>query len=195
MSIKTKLARELWGKITLSSHCWIANQDVRTSASEGISFLKVALRLLSVVRVFLRACFKIPWGPVFAEKAEWRGATKENIPGGSSTEEQRSQAAFSAKTLRAAGLLSAAGVGSALTARCGDAPASPPWPQSKSLAAGPHAILKQALRRRMVNERTSFGICSDLQLLHSFLGAHVVLFDRHDTLLLHRAQKLSRGQP
>src|SRR5260221_1858052 len=46
------------------------------------------------------------------------GATKENIPGGSSTEEQRSQAAFSAKTLRAAGLLSVAGVGSVLTARC-----------------------------------------------------------------------------
>ena len=115
---------------------------------------------------YLRACFKIPWGPVFAEKAAWRGATKENIPGGSSTEEQRSQAAFSAKTLRAAGLLSAACVGSALTARCGDglpkanesgaqrkrslremlSPASPPWPQPKSLAAGPHAILKQALR-------------------------------------------------
>src|SRR5712664_876144 len=47
------------------------------------------------------------------------GATKENIPGGSSTEEQRSQTAFSAKTLRAAGLLSVAGVGSFLTARCG----------------------------------------------------------------------------
>ena len=52
-----------------------------------------------------RACPKIPKGPVFAEKTEWRGATKENIPSGSSTEEQRSQAAFSAKTLRAAGLL------------------------------------------------------------------------------------------
>jgi hypothetical protein len=49
-------------------------------------------------KVELRACFKIPWGPVFAEKAEWRDATKEKIPGGSSTEEQRSQAAFSAKT-------------------------------------------------------------------------------------------------
>ena len=63
------------------------------------------------------------------------------------TEEQRSQAAFSAKTRRAAGLLAAAGVGSALTARCGDARASPPWLRPKSLAAGPLSILKQALRR------------------------------------------------
>src|SRR5688500_7220676 len=93
----------------------------------------------------LRACFKIPWGPVFAEKAEWRGATKENIPGGSSTESQQSRAAFSAKTLRAAGLLCVACVGSVLTARCGDARTLPPWPHSKSLAAGPHVILKQAL--------------------------------------------------
>ena len=61
------------------------------------------------------------------------------------TEEQRSQAAFSAKTRRAAGLLAAAGVGSALTARCGDARASPPWLRPKSLAAGPLSILKQAL--------------------------------------------------
>ena len=94
----------------------------------------------------LRACFKIPWGPVFAEKAEWRGATREHTQDGSVTEEQRSQAAFSAKTLRAAVLLAVARVGSPVTARFGDAPASPPWPQPKSLAAGPHAILKQALK-------------------------------------------------
>src|SRR5713226_3106241 len=93
----------------------------------------------------LRACLETTRGAVFGEKAGWRGATKENIPGGSSTEEQRSQAAFSAKTLRAAGLLAAACVGSDLTARCGDARSSPPWPQPKSLAAGPHAILRQAL--------------------------------------------------
>jgi hypothetical protein len=37
----------------------------------------------------------------------------------SSAEEQRSQTAFCAKTLRAAVLLAAACVGSALTARCG----------------------------------------------------------------------------
>ncbi len=53
-----------------------------------------------------------------------QGATKENIPGGSSTEEQRSQPAFPAKTRRALGLLQFARVGSALTARRGD----PSWP-------------------------------------------------------------------
>src|SRR5258708_39859281 len=77
----------------------------------------------------VRACLETTRGAVFGEKAGWRGGTKENIPGGSSTEEQRSQTAFSAKTLRAAGLLSVAGVGSFLTARCGDARNSPPWPQ------------------------------------------------------------------
>src|SRR5713226_139096 len=96
----------------------------------------------------LRACLETTRGAVFGEKAGWRGATKENIPGGSSTEEQRSQTAFSPKTLRAAGLLSVAGVGSFLTARCGDARNSPPWPQPKSLAAAPLVVSKQALRRR-----------------------------------------------
>jgi hypothetical protein len=76
-------------------------------------------------------------------KAGWRGATGEHPRSGAVTEEQRSQPAFSPKTL-----LTAAGVGSAVTARCGDAPASPPWPQSKSLAAGPHAIFRQALTWR-----------------------------------------------
>src|SRR6266446_2408833 len=97
-------------------------------------------------RVLLRACLETTRGAVFGEKAGWRGATKENIPGGSSTEEQRSQTAFSAKTLRAAGLLSVAGVGSLLTARCGDARNSPPWPQPKSLAAAPLVVSKQALK-------------------------------------------------
>src|SRR5580704_15321299 len=92
-----------------------------------------------------RACLKIPRGAVFAEKAGWRGATKENIPGGSSTEEQQSQTAFSPKPLRAAGLLSVASVGSVVTARCGDAPTSPPRPQPKSLAAAPLVVSKQAL--------------------------------------------------
>ncbi len=73
----------------------------------------------------------------------------------SATEEQQSQPAFSAKTLRAAGLLSAACVESAVTARCGDAPASPPWPRPKSLTAGPHAILKQALRYRIQGQGQS----------------------------------------
>src|SRR6267378_1387109 len=93
----------------------------------------------------MRVCLETTRGAAFGEKAGWRGATKENIPGGSSTEEQRSQTAFSAKTLRAAGLLSVAGVGSFLTARCGDARNSPPWPQPKSLAAAPLVVSKQAL--------------------------------------------------
>src|SRR5216683_4966114 len=94
----------------------------------------------------LRACLETTRGAVFVEKAGWRGATKENIPGGSSTEEQRSQTAFSPKTLRAAGLLSVAGVDSFLTARCGRcARPKPPWPQPKSLAAAPLVVSKQAL--------------------------------------------------
>ena len=64
-------------------------------------------------------------GAVFAQKAGWQGATKENIPGGSSTEEQRSQTAFCAKTLRAAVLLAAACVGSALTAHCAPSGVAP----------------------------------------------------------------------
>ena len=43
--------------------------------------------------------------------------------------------------------MSVAGVGSVVTARCGDAPTSPPWPQPKSLAAAPLVIFKQALKR------------------------------------------------
>jgi hypothetical protein len=94
----------------------------------------------------LRACLKTTRGAVFGEKAVWQGATMENTPGGSSTEEQRRQTAFYAKTLRAAGLLSVARVGSVLTARVGDAPASPPRPQPKSLAAAPLVVFKHALK-------------------------------------------------
>src|SRR5215218_8897471 len=94
----------------------------------------------------LRACLKIWKGAVCAPQAGWRGATKENIPGGSSTEEQRSQPACGMQTLRAAVLLALAGVGSVLTARCGDARTSPPWPQPKSLAAAPFLIFRLALR-------------------------------------------------
>ena len=102
-------------------------------------------------RVLLRACLETTRGAVFGEKAGWRGATKENIPGGSSTEEQRSQMAFSPKTLRAAGLLSVAGVDSFLTARCGRcARPKPPWPQPKSLAAAPLVVSKQALNHSEV---------------------------------------------
>src|SRR5215212_8598488 len=71
-----------------------------------------------IARIFfiLRACLKTRKGAVFGPQAGWRGATKENILYGSSTEEQRSQPACGPKTLRAAGLLSVAGVGAVLTA-------------------------------------------------------------------------------
>jgi integrase len=62
------------------------------------------------------------------------------------TEEQRSQRAFRAKTLRAAGLLAAAVVGSALKARCGDSRASPPRLRPKSLAAEPLVFFRHALK-------------------------------------------------
>ena len=102
----------------------------------------------------LRACFKISRGPVFGQKAGSRGATREALR--AATTEQlrrhsragRRQTAFCPKTLRAAGLLPVAGVGSFLTARCGDARNSPPWPRAKSLAAGLLLILKQALSDR-----------------------------------------------
>src|SRR5215207_1682396 len=96
-------------------------------------------------------------GCCFAPQAGWRGATKENIPGGSSTEEQRSQPACGAKTLRTAGLLSVAGVGSVLTARCGDARTSPPWPQPKSLAAAPFPVFSQALKQFLISFCFSLG--------------------------------------
>src|SRR5215212_1721436 len=101
-----------------------------TSTLEG-RVTRVPTCLSAVVRDFLRACLKIRKGAVFAPQGGWRGATKENIPGGSSTEEQRSQPACGAKTLRAAGLLPVGFVGSVLTARCGDARTSPPRPQPK----------------------------------------------------------------
>ncbi|MBM3840784.1 MAG: hypothetical protein FJ398_23060, partial [Verrucomicrobia bacterium] len=62
-----------------------------------VGFLSNRELLLLVMGFVVRACPKIPRGPVFAPKAGWRGATKENILPGSSTEEQRSQAAFGAK--------------------------------------------------------------------------------------------------
>src|SRR6266436_6337440 len=104
----------------------------------------------SATPLSFRACFKIPWESCFRGKG-WM-ARRECFRTGtrgysqrSPTEEQRSQPAFSAKTLRAAGLLSVARVGSDLTARCGDALNSPPWPQPKSLAAAPLVVSKQAL--------------------------------------------------
>ena len=58
----------------------------------------------------------------------------------------RPKNALTAKALRAAGLVPVDFVGSALTARFGDARTSRPRPQSKSLAAGPLSIFRQALR-------------------------------------------------
>ena len=96
----------------------------------------------------LRARLKIQRGPVFAEKPVWQGATNAHTRAGSVSEEQRRQTGFSAKTLRAAGLLSVARVGPALTARFGDARAGPPWPPPKSLAAGPLSIMRDHPGRR-----------------------------------------------
>jgi hypothetical protein len=91
----------------------------------------------------LRVCFEIGRVPVFGQKAGWRGATRDHPRSGAVTEEQQSQTAFCAKTLRAASFLPVACVGSFLTARCGDARNSPPWPRSKSFAAGTIRISKK----------------------------------------------------
>jgi hypothetical protein len=32
--------------------------------------------------ILMRACLKIPWGPVFAQKAVWQGATSEHTRSG-----------------------------------------------------------------------------------------------------------------
>jgi len=85
-------------------------------------------------------------GAVFVAKAGWRGATKGNTPRGSSTEEQRSETALAAKTLRAAFLLALDFVVADGTARCGDVPSAPPRPKPKSPAAAPFPVFKQALR-------------------------------------------------
>jgi hypothetical protein len=76
--------------------------------------------------------------------------------------------AFCAKTLppsprlrrtgRATTLLTAAVVGSNLTARCGDARSSPPRLRSKSLVAEPLLVLKQALRENDVKNRWIMGL-------------------------------------
>jgi len=103
------------------------------------------VRFVPAVRPSLERVLKLR-GVLFSRKRpDGEARRQEHTRQRSVTEEQRSQSAFCAKTLRAVGLVPGACVGSALTARCGDAPASPPWPQPKSLAAGPHVILKQAL--------------------------------------------------
>ncbi len=72
-------------------------------------------------------------------------------PDGATKEALRAATMEQLRKHRAAGLLSVAGVGSFLTARCGDARNSPPWPQPKSLAAAPLVVSKQALT-------TEFGL-------------------------------------
>ena len=110
-------------------------------------------------------------GRCFRGKGRMAGATKEALR--AATTEQlrkpsragRSQTAFSAKTLRAAGLLSVAGVGSVVTARCGALrAATAPWPQPKSLAAAPLVVSKQALRNSPVNPVCLQG-CIKLSIL------------------------------
>jgi hypothetical protein len=108
----------------------------------------------------LRACLKIRRGAVFGAKAGWQGATKENTPCGSSTEEQRSRPAFAPKTLRAAGLLSLGFVVARVKARCGDSPPAPPRPKPKSLAAAPLPILRQALKPGTLNPRSAASFVS-----------------------------------
>ena len=74
--------------------------------------------------------------------------------------------------------------------RCGDARASPPWPQPKSLAAGPHAILKQALsaappsnsvwqnmQGELESELSRFNsVLNSRYMLHWFVRILAVLF-------------------
>ena len=81
---------------------------------------------------------KAGWQPLLRSSpaTEDGGATKENIPGGSSTEEQRSQAAFTAKTLR--------GVGSFVVCRRWLSPDSPLRGCSVAIPARTFAALAHA---------------------------------------------------
>ena len=77
-------------------------------------------------------------------------AWEVHTPGGSSTEEQRSQAAFCSKTLWAAALLAWGFVVASVKARCGDSPLALPRPNPKSLAAAPLAIFRHALMFKLL---------------------------------------------
>jgi len=90
--------------------------------------------------------YKVSGDPVFEERGRWRGARREDTRPWSLTDEPRSQMPLSSKTRRAAVPLGVSFVGSAVTARCGDAPTSPPRTPPKPLAAGPHSLLRWALR-------------------------------------------------
>jgi hypothetical protein len=97
----------------------------------------------------LRACLEIANVPVLVPSPAWRGATSEHTRQRSVSEEQQSQAGLGDETLRAAVLLAGDGVGSFLTAHCGDARNSPPCPRPKSLTAGTFGIFRQALIARL----------------------------------------------
>ena len=93
---------------------------------------------------FLESLSENSKGFCFRNQAGMARRDDRAYPYGSVSEEQRRQTGLIAKTLRAAGLLPVDCVGSALAARCGDARASPPCPQSKSLAAEPLSIFRPA---------------------------------------------------
>ncbi|MBM3838748.1 MAG: hypothetical protein FJ398_12445 [Verrucomicrobia bacterium] len=94
----------------------------------------------------LRACPKIPRGPVFAPKAGWRGATKENILPGSSTEEQRSQKAKSPQPSGAGRRLAGCGVARRSQPQNGDAPSSRLASGQAALPPKPEVIFAQTLK-------------------------------------------------
>src|SRR6266481_1013649 len=139
-------------------------------------------------------------GRCFRGKGRMAGATKEALR--AATTEQlrkhsragRSQTAFSAKTLRAAGLLSVAGVGSFLTARCGDARNSPPWPQPKSLAAAPLVVSKQALRFRASILGWSGGTGGEARDFYSWLTARLIWLSSPPQLPLRKRNKFMDNQ-
>jgi hypothetical protein len=93
--------QEIRAKVELGWHLQSLSENSEGSCFQGNGPMAIRLRI-----------------PASAGCRRGEGA----YPQRSVTDEQRSQRAVSAKTLRAAGLLPVAGVGSAVTAHCGDAP-------------------------------------------------------------------------
>ena len=101
---------------------------------------------------------------------------------GSSTEEQRSQTAFGATTLRAADLLAVGRVGSVVTARFGDAPPSPPCPHPKSQAAAPLVVFNQTLKIEDRAELGARGVIHEVAVRqHHFLADELREFSLVDS--------------
>ena len=96
------------------------------------------------VHKFLIACLEIRKDAVFVPKPVWRGATRENTPRGSATEEQQRKTGLGTKTPRAKALFPLNFVVAVVTARHGDAPTAPLRPRPKSTVATPFRILRQA---------------------------------------------------